>query len=229
MMGKIELASALINKHLQTEVARSKYLDLLSSRIEDNRKAIKSLVYVLLVTLLAFPLLIESKISDISFGPFKDIDASIVISFLPSLFAFCYYKYTTLFIVFNDQRFLYYCLSAKIFDIDPDSYLNENLKPFSFLTVIGKYHLDEKNKLMGCLNMIFFIPIALALLGAPIVFEFYSVKYLYEQLELKSILDILFFGAPILLGIYTIILIIQSLIKESQLGKEVEGSMKSVN
>jgi hypothetical protein len=117
--------SKIILKQLKSTDSREKYLNLLINRIEDNRKSLSSLFIIMLLTIFAFPLIVETRISEISIGPFKLQDNSFAISIIPSIFALCYYKYITIFVDLTEQKELYKVLTSQIFAIKEISYLNE--------------------------------------------------------------------------------------------------------
>ena len=86
-MTKDQQISKIIFEQLDTIESKEKYLNLLNSRIDENRKTLSSLLVIMVLTAFAFPLIVETKISEISVGPFKLRDNLFAISKFP-LFAY---------------------------------------------------------------------------------------------------------------------------------------------
>lgn len=208
-LSKDEKIQSLIQKELNSESLKEKYLNILDQRIDDNRKSIGKYFLVLLLTALAFPLLMETKISEISIGPLKIIDSKIVLSLIPSVFTFVFYKYLMIWFDLVEQKRTYNLLTAELFSIDVKSFLNDRLKPFSITDSISRHHTQIELDSIGCITYLFWIPTAIILILFPFAFEFYLIKKVYEILNPKSILEWLLFITPIIIVLFTLLMFIQ--------------------
>ncbi len=226
-MGSQIVISKLIEEEIGTKELQEKYLNLLISRIDENRKSIRNLISIMLVTVLAFPLIIETKISEISFGPFKLQDNSFAISIIPTIFAFSYYKYITVWYDLIDQKNVYKILTAGILSIEKESLLNEILRPYSFFDSVAKNHLKEKSKTLGCIITLLWLPIIIGIGVFPFIFEYYSIKILYTKFRLRTIFDWVFLISPILTSLFTLIVMIQVGKKDIARINEVEKKQTS--
>ncbi|WP_106791672.1 hypothetical protein [Aquimarina sp. Aq78] len=215
-MNKEEKIKSLIKEGLKSENSKEKYLNILDHRIEDNRKSMARLFLILLLTGLAFPLLLETKISEISIGPLKIIDSSITLSLVPTIFTFAYYKYLMIWFDLIGQKRIFKLLTAELFNIELKSFLNDKLKPFSITDSIDKHHSQKKIDSIGCISYLFWIPTGLILILLPFVFEIYMIKKVFEILKPESIFDWLLFIAPILISLFTILMLIQVIKKDKK-------------
>ena len=206
----------IIELQLKTPAAQEKYLDLITNRIEENRKIMGGIFVIMLLCVFAFPLIVETKINEIVVGPFKLKDNSFAISIIPSIFALCYYKYALVWIDLVEQKNTYKALTSKFFSLKEDSYLNERLVPFSFADKVLFYHLN-KSKKFACALGLFWIPIVLAFIFFPFIFEYYTSKTLFFKYGLKTVFDWLFFLTPIVSGFFTVLIYFQAIqsLKES--------------
>lgn len=208
-MSKQEMIFNIIEEKLVSAELKEKYLNLLTVCIDENRKLIGKLFTIMLFTVFAFPLIVETKISEILVGPFKLKDNIIAISIIPSIFAFCYYKYISVWIDLVEQKNVFKELTAIIFNVESKSFLNERIRPYSFLDSIINHHLEDNSKKVGCINSLFWLPIMILFLIFPFLFEYYAVKLLYLKYGLDTILEWFFFLTPILSGLFTIIMLFQ--------------------
>lgn len=199
----------IIEEKLISVELKEKYLNLLIVRIDENRKLIAKLFTIMLLTVFAFPVIIETKISEILVGPFKLKDNNIAISIIPSIFAYCYYKYISVWIDLVEQKNVFKELTAIIFNVESKSFLNERIRPYSFIDSIINYHLEDNSKKVGCINSLLWLPIMILFLIFPFLFEYYAVKILYLKYGLDTILEWFFFIIPILSGLFTIIMLFQ--------------------
>lgn len=190
------------------------YADLLNNRIEENRKLMSRLSATLILCYFGFPLIIESKISEISFASFKLTDNIIAIGIIPSIFAVIYYKYITVWLDLVEQKATYKALMSKIFSINQESFLNNRLWPYSFLDSIILYHLNEKSKSLGCVINFFWVIIGLILIFFPFVFEYYTIVTLYQKIGFDTLLKKVIIIMPILMGLFTLLIIIQAAKKD---------------
>ena len=208
-LTKEEKIRKILDEQL-TESNQERYAELLNSRIDENRKSMSRLSVTLILCYFAFPLIVESKITDISIGPFKLTDNIIALGIIPSIFAFIYYKYITVWIDLVEQKMTYRIVTAKIFSIEQKSFLNQRLWPHSFMDSVMLYHLDEKSKFLGCLITFFWVPIGLIIIIFPFAFEYYMIKTLYDSFGIDTILKKVIIITPILIGLFTILIIIQA-------------------
>lgn len=208
-MTKQEMVLDIIEKQLISIEYKEKYLNLLMLRIDENRKLMGKLFITMIFIVFAFPLIIETKINEISVGPFKLADNRIAISIMPSIFAYCYYKYISVWIDLVEQKFVFKELTSVVFNIKSKSFLNERIRPYSFIDSIMNIHFEDKSKIFGCLIMLVLIPIILILMFFPFLFEYYMLKIVYSKFGLYSILEWISFLTPILLGMFTIIMFVQ--------------------
>ena len=208
-LTKEEKIRKILDEQLNKE-NQELYADLLNNRIEENRKTMTRLSATLILCCFTFPLITESKIAEISFGAFKLTDNIIAMGIIPSIFAFIFYKYITVWIDLVEQKMTYNTLTSKIFSIDQKYFLNQRLRPYSFLDSIMLYHLDEKSKTLGCIISLFWVPIGLTLIIFPFVFEYYMITTLYDNFGFDSLLKKIIIITPILIGIFTILIIIQA-------------------
>ncbi|TPG31310.1 hypothetical protein [Flavobacterium pectinovorum] len=219
-MTKDNQISKIIIEQLNTVELKEKYLNLLSSRIDENRKTLNSLLIVMVLTSCAFPLIVETKISEIAVGPFKLRDNLFAISIIPSIFSYSYYKYAAIWTEVIEQKFILKNLTSKIFSIKENSYLNERLKPFSFADHIIDHSTRVKSKNWGCFLGLFWIPTIIGLVFFPFLFEYYAVKTLYYKKGLNDIINWVFFLTPIITGIFTILIYYQA-------GKKLDETRKT--
>ena len=215
-MDKDEKIGSRIDDSLNSNESKTQFLSILDERISSNRKLMSRLFTMLIITGFAFPLLIEAKISEISFGPLKIIDKQIIIGLIPTIFSFTYYKYISVWLDLVEQKNTFKNLTSKLFNIEIDSFLNQRLKQFSVLDSLMKYHQQDKMDKIGCLSYILWIPAALILIFFPFSFEFYMTKHLYYSLDQKNLIDWSLVILPIALFLFTILTIVQAFRKESE-------------
>jgi len=199
-----------VKKLLNDKDSQEKYLGILNIRIEENSKTSRKLFNIMLFIVCAFPLILETKISEISLGPFKLMDNSIAIGIIPTLFALTYYRYMTVWFDLNEQKELYKNLTSKYFNLGIESFLNEKLTPYAFVESIAKHHFNEKSKFLSLVVKALWIPIIFMMIIFPIGFIYYSVINLYKQFGLEDIIDWIIFLLPIFIQVLTILISIQS-------------------
>ena len=212
-MSKEEKIRRALDEQL-TDSNQERYADLLINRIEENRKSLSKLFFTLILCVFAFLMFSESKISEISLGPFKLTDSTIAIALLPSVFAFLYYKYLTIWVDLVEQKMTYKLLTAKLFSIDHKSFLNQKLRPYSFLDSIYNNEEDYKS-ILGCITMGILLPIGLLITFSAFAFIFYTVYTLYHKFGLDSIHKKVIFLLPVLLGLFAVLTIIQAFKRDS--------------
>lgn len=194
---------------LKTDELKNKYLDLLNQRIDENKKSLNKLLMIMLFLFLAFPLISETKISEISVGPFKLKENSFALYIIPVVFAFCHYKMIQIQLILDRQIKYYRGLVSVIFHHRDYSIVSNLLKPYSFLDSTRYYHLTESSKPLINFIKIFWAPIHIGIILSPYWFIYYTVKTIYYKFGLDNIQVIIFFLAPILISFFTIILLIQ--------------------
>ena len=136
-MSKDQRVYSHIKEELKTEKYKEKFLDILTQRMEENRKALGRLFLVLLLTFIAFPLIAETKITEISIGPFKIVDSDIALALIPTIFTYAYYKYLLIWFDFVEQKRTYRLLTMDYFNFKTDSFLNDRLNAFSIIDSIS--------------------------------------------------------------------------------------------
>lgn len=202
-----------IRKSLELQISEKNqefYADVLNKRIEENRKSMSRLSLTLALCYFAFPLITESKIEEISIGPFKLSDNIIAMGVIPSVFAFIYYKYITVWIDLVEQKMTYKVLTSRVFAIETESFLNKKLSPYSFMDSIMFYHLNEKMNFLGCLTTLLWVPIGLITITFPYVFEYYMISTLYQKFGFDTLLEKVIIITPALIGMFTILIIVQA-------------------
>ncbi|WP_299252039.1 hypothetical protein [uncultured Lacinutrix sp.] len=226
-MSKEQRILSYIKEELKSENAKEKFLDILSQRMEDNRKALSRLFLVLLLTAIAFPLIAETKITEISIGPFKIIDSNIALAIIPSIFTYAYYKYLLIWFDFVEQKRTYRFLTLDYFKLKPNSFLNDRLNPFSISDSISRHHTQERFDAIGCLSYLLWIPTAFVLIFLPFGIEFYLIKEMFETIKPVSFIDWVIVLVPILIALFTILSLIQVIKNDLKGGKNNEAEKAS--
>lgn len=205
-----EKISNVIDEQLTKPELREKYLTIIELRIIENKKSLNSILLVMLFSVLAFPLIHEAIISDISIGPFKINDKSFALLIIPSIFSFSYFKYVTIWTEIVKQKNIYKSLTSKVFLLKQNSYLNESIRPFSFLDFLTKHNeLEEKSSFLGCIIALFWIPISFFFILFPYGFIYYSLKILFIEKKLNPTIHYTFCYIPIIISILTLITLFQ--------------------
>lgn len=110
---------------------------------------------------------------------------------------------------FVEQKNVYKVLTSLIFDLEYESYLNDRVRPFSITDSVSKYHSQEKWNVTGCLSYLFWVPIGLTILLFPFLYEFYLVYELINNIDSITGFYILIVIAPILIIIFTILMLVR--------------------
>lgn len=205
------LINLYFKKILKSSEKRSKYLDLLNQRIDENKKSLNRLLLIILFLIIAFPLILETKISEISVGPFKLQENTIALYIIPSIFAFCHYKTIQIYLIISKQSKYYTGLASVFFKHSQFSVASNIIKPYLFLESTAYHHLTEDSKLLKKILDFLWILILLGIILFPYWFVYYTLKSLFIKYGLNNIQDLLFFISPILLSCFTIILTVQHL------------------
>ena len=204
-----DITNVYFKKKLNTDELKNKYLDLLNQRIDENGKSLNKLLMIMFFLVIAFPLILETKISEISVGPFKLKENSFALYMIPSIFAFCHYKVIQVQILLNDQITYFKTLASVIFNHRDYSIVSNLIAPYAFLRSTYSLHFTEKSTTLIRFLKIFWTPITLGIVILPYWFIYYAVKSLYHKYGLDNIQEIMFFSAPILMAFFSIVLIIQ--------------------
>ncbi len=211
-----DIINVYFKEKLESNELKNKYLDLLNQRIEENRKSLNRLVMIMFFLVIAFPLILETKISEISVGPFKLKENSFALFIIPSIFAFCHYIAVQVVILLNKQIKYYKGIVSVIFKHRDYSVVNNLLKPYIFLDSTRYFHLTEKSKALSIIIKIFWAPIHIGITLLPYWFIYYTSKIIYYKFGLDNIQEILFFLAPIIISFFSIILVIQVFKREGE-------------
>jgi len=203
------LINVYFKKILKTEEQRNKYLDLLNQRIDENKKSLNNLLMIMIFLIIAFPLILETKISEISVGPFKLQENSIALYIIPAIFAFCHYKIIQINFNLNQQNKYYKGLTSIIFNHTQFSTANYIITPNSFLESAEYYHFRENSKSLKKFLNIFWIPIRFGIFLFPYWFIYYTSKTLFNKYGLNNIQETIFFSFSILISLFALILTIQ--------------------
>lgn len=203
------LINVYFKKILKTEEQRNKYLDLLNQRIDENKKSLNNLLMIMIFLIIAFPLILETKISEISVGPFKLQENSIALYLIPTVFAFCHYKIIQVNLNLNMQSKYYKGLTSVIFNHAQYSTANIIITPYSFLESAQYYHFTEESKFSKLLLIISWPLLQFGILIFPYGFTYFTTKILFNKYGLDNTEEILFFFSPITISFFTFILHIQ--------------------
>lgn len=203
-----KIKSTLI-KNLKNSEQQQKYLEILEKRMDENKKSIGNIFLLLVLCGFAFQLLLKTKISEVNIGPFKLNDTNIIFLLIPTVFTFLYNKYLMIWYDFVEQKTVYKVLTSLIFDIKDESYLNDRIRPFSITDSVSKYHNQDKWNLTGCLSYIFWVPVGVFILLFPFIYECYLVYEIINNLESISGFYYVIITTPILIIIFTILMLIR--------------------
>lgn len=226
-MSKDQRILSKIQEGLKSKESKEKYLDILNQRMEDNRKALGRLFIVLILSAIAFPLIADTKIAEISIGPFKIIDSDIALAIIPTIFTYAYYKYLLIWFDFVEQKRTYRLLTTNYFGFEYDSFLNDRLNPFSVVDSISRHHTQEKFDMIGCLSYLLWIPTAFVLIFLPFATEFYLIKRTFEIVLPTSLIDWTVVIIPILIALFTILSLIQVIKNDLKNSKDKKGEKAS--
>ena len=112
-MSKEEKIKELLKEQILTSDHQEKYLDIVQDRIRENKALISKLYLVMIFAVVAFPLLIHTKISEISIGPISINDSNIAVSLIPTIFSFAYYKFMTVWLDIVEQKMAFKSLTSE--------------------------------------------------------------------------------------------------------------------
>ncbi|MGN7812486.1 hypothetical protein [Flavobacterium sp. 22076] len=203
------LINLYFKKILKSKEKRNKYLDLLNQRIDENKKSLNRLLLIVLFLIIAFPLILQTKIDEISVGPFKLQENTIALYIIPSVFAFCHYKIIQVYLVISSQSKYYMGLTSVIFKHRQFSVANNIIKPYLFLESTAYYHLTEESKSLKKILNFFWYSMLLGIILFPYWFIYYTLKSLFIKYGLNSIQDLMFFLSPIFISCFTFVLTVQ--------------------
>ncbi|WP_309840420.1 hypothetical protein [Chryseobacterium sp. SLBN-27] len=205
-MSQEDFIKKLLQEDLQAKEKQEKYFEILDKRIEENRKSLGELFIVLIFCVLANHLLLQTKISEINLGPFKITDNKIIFGLLPTIYTLVYYKYLMIWVEISDQKRIYSIITSNYFSLNNKSLLFDKIKPFSIIDSIDRHQKSKST--FGCLTNLIWIPIALFVLISPFLYEYYLIYQLFIDLQPKNLFDWFLFICPILISLYTIMMLI---------------------
>lgn len=182
---------------------------MLNQRIDENKRSLNRLLLIALFLIIAFPLILQTKISEISVGPFKLQENTIALYIIPCIFAFCHYKIIQVYLVIGSQSKYYMGLTSVIFKHRQFSVANTIIKPYLFLESTAYYHLTEESKSLKRILNIFWFLMLLGIILFPYWFVYYTLKSLFIKYGINSIQDLMFFLSPIFISFFTFILTVQ--------------------
>ncbi|KQB41158.1 hypothetical protein [Flavobacterium aquidurense] len=203
------LINVYFKEILKSDEQRNKYLDLLNQRIDENKKSLNSLLMIMIFLVIAFPLILDTKISEISVGPFKLQENSIALYIIPSIFAFCHYKVIQVNLNLNMQSKYYKGLTSVIFNHSQYSTANIIITPYLFLESTQYYHFTEKSRVLKLLLTISWFLLRFGIFIFPYWFTYFTTKILFNKYGLNNTQEIMFFSSPIIITVFAIILHIQ--------------------
>lgn len=206
IMSQEDFIKKLLQEDLQAKEKQEKYFEILDKRIEENRKSLGGLFFVLIFCVLANHLLLQTKISEINLGPFKITDNKIIFGLLPTIYTLVYYKYLMIWIKISDQKRIYSIITSNYFSLNNKSLLIDKIKPFSIIDSIDRHQKSKST--LGCLTNLIWIPIGLFVLISPFLYEYYLIYQLFIDLQPKNIFDWFLFICPILISLYTILMLL---------------------
>ncbi|GGG25109.1 hypothetical protein GCM10011344_27220 [Dokdonia pacifica] len=193
---------------------REKYLDILTNRIEGNIKLNSKFINIMLLCILAFPLLVSSKISEISLGPFKLVEDSIIVLLIPTVFTFIHYRYMSVWANITQQKEIYKYLTSNIFSINTNSLLNYNISLQSFTESAILNHIRGGSRFLIKTMAFIWLLMLFIVFVIPYAFGIYGVCILYTKLEFNSVINWLSFVIPIFLMLGTLIATVQCLLED---------------
>lgn len=105
-----------------------------------------------------------------------------------------------------DQKRIYNVLTSNYFLLENNSLLIDKIKPFSLIDSIDRH--QKNGNILGCLTNLMWLPIALFVLLSPFLYEYYLIYNLFIDLQPKNIFDWFLFICPILISVYTLLMLI---------------------
>lgn len=204
-MSQEDFINKLLHENLQTKEKQEKYLEILDKRIEENRKSLGGLFIILIFSILAIHLLLQTKISEINIGPLKITDNKIIFGLIPTIFTLVYYKYLMIWVEISDQKRIYNALTSNYFSLNTESILIDKIKPFSIIDSIGRH--SKNGNTLGCATNLIWVLISMFVLFSPFIYEFYLIYKLFIDLQPKNIFDWFLFVCPMIISIYTILML----------------------
>lgn len=185
----------------------NRYLDLLIIRIDENRKLMNKLILFMVFSSVAFFLLKESKLIIEAIGPFKIKDNPVALSVLSLVFSYSHYRHLFIWYDLIIQKNISKNITAKIFGIKEKSVLNESISHFWFSDKLNKKQFVFKNKFLGFIEAIIYLPLLLFLAAYPFLFEWYSLYILIKYLLFDNFYEFLICLSLLIVNFSIIILI----------------------
>lgn len=190
-----------------------KYIDAYLSALKDNLQktedSLKSALVILFFLISVFELLTRAAISEVSLGPFKLSDFSLVYRLLPVVIAYCYYEMFSVLSMRRLSLLTFHTIMGKVHKSISDNDLDYFLLPPATFRMEELLSRRSSGKLAGAIEAIS-SPLMLFVLAAPLVFLVYSYYRCFMVFGFKDILvytsllfSILFSLQSILFGIQT--------------------------
>lgn len=201
----------IIEDQLQTKEAKEKYLEIMSTRLDESKKIMNKTLIWMLIVVIAFILISLSKIDNVSVSVFGKIDKHTILLISPSLFALMYYYYILTWMHFLQQKKIYAHLTGLLFKIDVESHLNDHIQPFNLMEVITKHHDSDNKNSTGCLTSIILIPMLAFIAFFPILFIWFSITSNQNTLNLELKGSVLSLLLPIIIAILLLLMLIKSI------------------
>jgi hypothetical protein len=194
------------DQEIENESYLLHYHNLLTENIRINNRQItrNSYLLVLSISLYFFIFFNESYISDISILFFKINDNTLLLNFIPIVFAFVYLRNITLWNNNINLIPLFESNSRKLFGLSLFTDTVNIIKPFSFLHHILNYQYENKK-----VKWIFKLPLSLTFLIFmlfPIFFNIFSIVII----AINNPPSIVSYFCAILIGIITLATIVQA-------------------
>lgn len=195
------------DQEIENESYLLSYHSLISENIRNNNKQITRNSYLLILCISLYFLIYfnESSVSDISIVFLKIKDNTLLLNFIPIVFAFIYFRNITLWNNNINLIPLFESNSRKLFNLSVHTDTVNVIKPFSFLHHILNYQYENKD-----VKKIFKIPLTLTFfvfLVTPFLFNVFSIC----MIALNNEPSIVAYFCGILIGILTLATVIQAL------------------
>jgi len=195
------------DQEIENESYLLSYHNLITDNIRNNNKQITRNSYLLILCVSLYFLIFfdKSSVSDISILFLKIKDSTLLLNFIPIVFAFIYLRNITLWNNNINLIPLFESNSQKLFNLSLFTDTVNVIKPFSFLHHILNYQYENKN-----VKKIFKLPLSLTfivLLFSPFLFNVFSIFII----AINNEPSIVAYFCGILVGILTLATVIQAL------------------
>jgi hypothetical protein len=195
------------DQEIENESYLLSYHTLITENIRNNNQQITRNSYLLILCVSLYFLIFfnKSSISDISILFLKIKDSTLLLNFIPIVFAFIYLRNITLWNNNINLIPLFESNSQKLFSLSIFTDTINVIKPFSFVHHILNYQYENKN-----VNRLFKFPLVLTfivLLFSPFLFNVFSIY----MIAINNEPSIVAYFCGILVGILTLATVIQAL------------------